>query len=37
MGKRTTYTLGTLDARVARRLTDTGPDFLIGFGVSWRH
>jgi hypothetical protein len=26
-----------LDARVARRLTDAGPDFLIGFGVSWRH
>jgi hypothetical protein len=26
-----------LDARLARRLTDDGPDFLIGFGVSWRH
>jgi hypothetical protein len=25
-----------LDARVARRLTDAGPDFLVGVGASWR-
>jgi hypothetical protein len=25
-----------LDARVARRITDDGPDLLIGVGVSWR-
>jgi hypothetical protein len=25
-----------LDARIARRLTDDGPDFLIGIGASWR-
>ena len=24
------------DARAARRLTDRGVDFLIGFGLSWR-
>ena len=24
------------DVRVARRLTDQGPDFLIGAGLSWR-
>ncbi len=26
-----------LDGRVARRLTDSGPDFLLGVGVSWRY
>jgi hypothetical protein len=26
-----------LDARVARRLTEDGPDFLIAFGGSWRY
>ncbi len=26
-----------LDARVGRRLTDDGPDFLIAFGGSWRY
>jgi hypothetical protein len=26
-----------LDARVARRLTDDGPDLLIGAGASWRY
>lgn len=26
-----------LDARVARRLTDAGPDFLLGIGASWRY
>ena len=25
-----------LDVRVARRLSDSGPDLLIGAGVSWR-
>jgi hypothetical protein len=26
-----------LDVRVARRLTDDGPDLLVGAGVSWRY
>jgi hypothetical protein len=26
-----------LDGRVARRLTDAGPDFLMGIGASWRY
>jgi hypothetical protein len=26
-----------LDARVARRLTDDGPDFLFALGAAWRH
>jgi hypothetical protein len=25
-----------LDLRVARRLSDSGPDLLLGAGVSWR-